>query len=172
MRTLSGAAAPAAEAAILERLRRTGGVRACVALRHSVEQVAPGLVGIRNPVISIPENLASELEPAEFESVLMHELAHVRRHDNFWSGLVHVVACLFWFHPLVWWMERRIAAESERACDDLVMQWGAPPDRYAAAILKVCRLQITVPVAGLSGIGSGLAGNTALTLTSVSQASG
>jgi hypothetical protein len=63
---------------------------------------------------------------------------------------------VFWFYPPVWWIERKIAFETERACDDLVVRWGAPRESYADAILKVCRLQIAAPLAGLSGIGSNL----------------
>jgi beta-lactamase regulating signal transducer with metallopeptidase domain len=148
--------APAAEAAILHRLRILAGVRRAVTLRHFTDLTAPGLTGIRKPVICIPETLASELEPAEFESVLLHELAHVRRWDNLGSAVVHAIACVFWFYPPTWWIERKIALEAERACDQLVVGWGAPGESYAAGILKVCRLQIAAPLAGVSGIGSNL----------------
>jgi hypothetical protein len=106
--------------------------------------------------ICIPRALANELEPAEFESVLLHELAHVRRWDNLCSAAVHAIACVFWFYPPIWWIECKIAFEAERACDDLVVRWGAPRESYADAILKVCRLHIAAPLAGVSGIGSNL----------------
>ncbi len=155
-RPLETVSAPAAEAAILRRLRILAGVRRAVALRHSTDLIAPGLRGICKPAICIPETLATELEPPEFESVLLHELAHVRRWDNLGSAVVHAIACAFWFYPLLWWIERRIAIEAERACDQLVVGWGAPGESYAAGILKVCRLQIAAPLAGVSGIGSNL----------------
>jgi len=148
--------APQAEVTILHRLRTQAGVRRSVSLRHSQDLIAPGLTGIFTPVICISEALQGELEPAEFESVLLHELAHVRRWDNLCSAVVHALACLCWFYPLLWWIERKIAFEAERACDDLVLRWGAPPESYADAILKVCRLQIAAPLAGVSGIGSRL----------------
>jgi beta-lactamase regulating signal transducer with metallopeptidase domain len=155
-RPLQTVSAPAAEAAILHRLRTQAGVRRGVTLRHSRDLSAPGLTGIFMPVICIPRTLANELEPAEFESVLLHELAHVRRWDNLCSAAVHALACVFWFYPPVWWIERKIAFEAERACDDLVVRWGAPRESYVDAILKVCRLQIAEPLAGVSGIGSNL----------------
>jgi beta-lactamase regulating signal transducer with metallopeptidase domain len=156
--SIPGTAASTAEIELLDRLRKTAGVRGPVALRHSARPLAPGLAGFWKPVIVIQENLATELEAGEFQAVLLHELAHVRRADNFWSAAAHVVTCLFWFHPLLWWLERRAVEESEQACDELVVRWGATPDGYAQAILKVCRQQIAVSLAGVSGIGSGLSG--------------
>jgi beta-lactamase regulating signal transducer with metallopeptidase domain len=148
--------APTAEAAILHRLRIQAGVRRNVSLRHSLGLSAPGLTGIFTPAICIPLTLANELEPAEFESVLLHELAHVRRWDNLCGAAVHAIACVFWIYPPIWWIERKIAFEAERACDDLVVRWGAPRESYADAILKVCRLHIAAPLPGVSGIGSNL----------------
>jgi beta-lactamase regulating signal transducer with metallopeptidase domain len=155
-RPLQTVPAPAAEAVILHRLRTQAGIRRDVTLRHSRNLIAPGLTGILTPVICVPKALADELEPAEFESVLLHELAHVRRWDNLCSAAVHAIACVFWFYPPLWWIERKIAFEAERACDDLVVRWGAPRESYADAILKVCRLHIAAPLAGVSGIGSNL----------------
>lgn len=150
--------ASAAEVELLQRLRRRAGIRQAVALRHSAQPLAPGVAGYWKPSILIHRDLVSELEAGEFESVLLHELAHVKRGDNLWSAAAHALACLFWFYPPIWWLERRALAESEQACDEWVVRWGAPPDRYAAAILKVCRSQIEVSLAGVSGIGSGLSG--------------
>ena len=59
------------------------------------------------------------------EAILAHELMHVRRHDNLTAALHMLVEAVFWFHPLVWWMERRMVEERERACDEAVIRWGA-----------------------------------------------
>lgn len=155
-RPIPATPASALEIAILQRLRTLAGVRRAVALRHSSGWAAPGLSGIRKPVISVPSTLVSDLEPAEFEAVLLHELAHLRRWDNLCSAIVHAIACVFWFYPLTWWIEREIGREAERACDQLVIGWGTPRESYASGILKVCRLQIAVPLAGVSGFGSNL----------------
>src|SRR4029453_9820291 len=61
---------------------------------------------------------------------------------------------VFWFHPLVWWLERRLIEESERACDEYVLQSGVTPRDYAEGILEVCRLAkdpSPVFVAGITG---------------------
>lgn len=59
---------------------------------------------------------------------------------------------VFWFHPLVWWIGRRIVHERERACDEEVMQLGNEPDTYAQGILKVCELYLESPLTCVPGI--------------------
>ena len=74
-----------------------------------------------HPVILLPDGIDAHLTPLQLESVLLHEMAHVRRRDNV-TGVIHrVVEILFWFHPLIWWMGARLHDERERACDEDVL---------------------------------------------------
>jgi beta-lactamase regulating signal transducer with metallopeptidase domain len=113
----------------------------------------PGVIGIRRPVLLVPEGIAERLSPAELRAVIDHELCHIRRRDNL-TGAVHMlVEALFWFHPLVWWLGARLIAERERACDEAVVR-ASDPRTYAEAILKICRLYLRQPLpcaAGVSG---------------------
>jgi beta-lactamase regulating signal transducer with metallopeptidase domain len=64
------------------------------------------------------------------------------------------VECLFWFHPLAWWIGARMMEERERACDEEVLARGGDPRTYAESILKVCELRLAPPpvlMAGVSG---------------------
>ena len=63
-----------------------------------------------------------------------------------------VVEAIFWFHPLVWWMERRLLDERERACDEAVLSAGNDPDEYVAGILSVCRFTLRAPLACVAGV--------------------
>jgi len=67
------------------------------------------------------------------------ELAHVRRHDLVWHMLGRVACALYWFHPLVWYSARKLRAESERACDDLVLNAGTQASDYADHLLQIVR---------------------------------
>ena len=82
----------------------------------------------------------------------MHELAHARRFDNLSAIFVHALVCLFWFHPLLWLVEKRLLIERERACDELVVACGIQPRAYAAGILKVCKFHFVGDAPGLCGM--------------------
>jgi bla regulator protein blaR1 len=136
----------------LDKIARRLRVRGHVVLRTTKARIEPGVTGIFRNIITVPEGLSRELETCEFEAVLLHELAHAKRRDNLSVGFVHLLTSLFWFHPMLWWIERRLIAEQERACDEIVLRSGATPDEYASGILKVCRFHLAGTAAGACGI--------------------
>jgi len=77
--------------------------------------------------------------PDRMHAVMLHELAHLKRHD--WPVLLlgRVVASLYWFHPLAWFVERAAKQECERACDDIVVSYGTKPSEYASHLLSIAR---------------------------------
>ncbi len=97
----------------------------------------PSAAGIWRPEVILPDGLAEELSAGELESVCAHELAHIRRRDNLTAAVTRAIAAAFWFHPLVWWMSRRMLAERELACDEMVVATGES-EAYASALSKVC----------------------------------
>lgn len=125
-----------------------------VPVRSSSAVREPGVFGIVNPVLLLPKEMHSQLTPEQLAAVLAHESAHVRRRDNL-TAAVHMLAQIaFWFHPLVWWIGRKLLQERERACDEAVLDAGHDRVAYATAIIDVCR-QFSSPramcVAGVSG---------------------
>ena len=128
-----------------------------VPLRIVAADHVPGARGWLRPYVVLPDGLSDQLSPRELQAVAAHEMAHIRRHDNFWAALAHAVVAVFWFHPLLWWMERRMLAERETACDEMVLRTGAEPGDYVAGLAKVCRMSFA-GAAGYAGItGSNLA---------------
>jgi uncharacterized protein (TIGR03435 family) len=104
------------------------------------------------PVLLWPAQLSRRLGDAHLEAILAHEVAHVHRRDNL-AALIHmVVEAVFWFDPFVWWIERRMIAERERACDEAVLRLGCPADVYADSLLKVSRFCVELPLPCISGI--------------------
>lgn len=146
-----------AEAAQLRTLTLQAGVNPDSVSGHTV---APGgwlgVAGIFRSRIIIPEGLFSRMEKAEVEAVLLHELSHVRRRDNLLRLLQAGVVALFWFHPLVWWLHRRLVWDSERACDEAVLRLTGANHAYATGLCKAVHhaLEITLPgVSGMSRMG-------------------
>jgi TPR repeat protein/beta-lactamase regulating signal transducer with metallopeptidase domain len=126
-----------------------------IPIKASSALLEPGLFGIFRPVLVLPAGIVASLTRQQLDAILTHELAHWRRHDNLWAALHMIVEGLFWFHPLVWWIGRRLVVERERACDEAVIQSSCERQVYAEAILKVCRNYLRQPLPCVSGVGGG-----------------
>lgn len=134
---------PVEEVALLQALRRQAqslGMK-CVPVLAWCESVAvPTVIGILKPTILLPLSLTSGLAADQVESVLAHELAHLRRYDHLVNLFQRVVESLLFFHPAVWWLSNRIRVEREHCCDDMVVACGAVPLDYAKSLLRVAEL--------------------------------
>jgi ankyrin repeat protein/beta-lactamase regulating signal transducer with metallopeptidase domain len=121
---------------LVASLRDALGIRRPVAVAATRRVAVPLAWGARRPTVLLPA-AAEAWDDAQRRDVLVHELAHVARHD--WlSQLAARVACaLYWFHPLAWVAARRLVLEAERACDDRVLAAGADSCDYAERLLKV-----------------------------------
>jgi bla regulator protein blaR1 len=115
-------------------------------------RLEPGVFGIFRPCLVLPEGIAEHLTTAQFESVLAHELCHVRRRDNLAAAVHMLVEALFWFHPLVWWIEARLVEERERACDEEVLRTVGDTQDYAEGIVEVCKFYLKSPLVCVSGV--------------------
>ena len=93
----------------------------------SKSALEPGILGIFHPVLLLPAGISERLNNEQLDAILMHELCHVRRHDNVAAALHMLVEALCWFHPLIWWIGRRLVDERERACDEEVLKLGTDP---------------------------------------------
>ena len=123
---------------LLEETKDKIGIRHDVQLALTASSAMPITLGVFRPTILLPESSESYSEPRR-SAVLLHELAHVRRHDCL-TQLVSQVACaLFWWHPLVWIGARQMRSLSERASDDLVIDAGTRPSEYAHDLLDMAR---------------------------------
>ncbi|MBW4698825.1 MAG: hypothetical protein KME03_13180 [Aphanocapsa lilacina HA4352-LM1] len=100
----------------------------------------PVAVGLFNPTVILPEALLAQLSDSELEQIALHELAHLRRWDD-WTNLVQkVIEALLCFHPAVLWIARRLDTEREIACDDAVIAATGKPLPYAACLARLIEL--------------------------------
>ncbi|HEV8146915.1 MAG TPA: M56 and DUF3738 domain-containing protein [Bryobacteraceae bacterium] len=118
----------------------------------SPTRLEPGVIGIRKPILLLPQGIADRLTPAQLQSILAHELCHVCRRDNLTAAIHMLVESIFWFHPLVWWIGARLVDERERACDEEVVRSGSEPQVYAEGILNVCKFYLQSPLSCASGV--------------------
>ena len=106
-------------------LRRA--VKVCV----SDDVRVPTAIGFFRPVVVMPRWLFHELPAAEMNQIVLHELAHLARWDD-WTNLAQkIVRATLFFHPAVWWIDQRLSLEREMACDDAVI--AATSDRHSYA---------------------------------------
>jgi beta-lactamase regulating signal transducer with metallopeptidase domain len=113
------------------------GSRRRIKLRFSDCIRVPAALGFFHPSIVIPRWAVRELPPEELKGILLHELAHLHRWDD-WTNLAQkVLKALFFFHPAVWWIESRLALEREMACDDMVLAHTANPKTYAESLVSL-----------------------------------
>jgi beta-lactamase regulating signal transducer with metallopeptidase domain len=129
-------------------------LHASIRVREHHGRLEPGVFGIFQPVLLLPQGISDRLRPEQLEAVFAHELSHVRRRDNLTAAIHMFVEALYWFHPLVWWIKHRLIDEQERACDEEVLRLGGDPQVYAESILKVCECYLAAPSMCVSGITS------------------
>lgn len=110
--------------------------------------VAPCAVGLWRVRVLVPQAWRT-WSRAGRDAVLVHELSHVARHDLLVAFVARLNRAVFWFHPIAWWLERRIAAAAEQACDEAVLLAGQDPQRYASVLVEMAK--------GLRGAGSRVA---------------
>jgi GWxTD domain-containing protein len=105
-----------------------------VRLLESCLAESPTVIGHFRPLILMPVGMLAGLSPSQIESILLHELAHIRRHDYLINTLQRYVEGLFFYHPAAWWISAVIRTEREHCCDDLAVSILGDPHEYAGAL--------------------------------------
>ncbi|HXE52194.1 MAG TPA: M56 family metallopeptidase [Tepidisphaeraceae bacterium] len=103
----------------LDQLSGLLGITWPVALRRCERISTPVLVGWLWPMVLVPASTLSELPASQLEALLLHELAHVRRHDYLINLIQTMVETVLFYHPAAWWIGRQIRIEREHCCDDI-----------------------------------------------------
>jgi Zn-dependent protease with chaperone function len=118
------------------RLVQLSGVRQLVRVGESVAVTAPLVGGWLRAIIFLPLGAVASMPAEQVEIILLHELAHIVRHDYLVNILQVLVETVFFYHPAVWAVSRRIRHERELACDDQTLAWRHEPRLYAEALSR------------------------------------
>jgi len=145
-----GDAAGAPLIATVSRLARQMNVRLPIDVLISRLIDSPSVAGWLRPVILLPAATLMNLTVQQLETVLAHELAHIRRHDYLINILQNLAETLFFYQPAIWWVSSRIRHERELCCDDLVVEVCGDAIGYARALTKLERLRVTSPELAMS----------------------
>ncbi len=132
---------------LLKRLSREMGVQRRVAIGMSDRVAAPLVLGVMRPMILLPMSVVSSLSVDQLEFVLLHELAHVRRHDNFVNLLQRFVEAIAFFHPAAWRISAWVRLERELCCDVAVLKRRASPTKYAETLASLAMPGLSAPYA-------------------------
>ncbi|HEX6036485.1 M56 family metallopeptidase, partial [Longimicrobium sp.] len=148
-------APPRALADAARRLADALGVRRTVAVLASTLVHVPTVVGWLRPVILVPVSALTGLAPRQLELLVLHELAHIRRHDYLVNLLQTVCETLLFHHPAVWYVGRQIRAEREHCCDELAVGLAGVRE-YAGALATLEALRQDAPALSVAANGGSL----------------
>jgi beta-lactamase regulating signal transducer with metallopeptidase domain len=127
---------------LIRKLRASAVPISCTGTNRQYESdrvTVPVTMGWLRPCILLPLDWR-DWPPDKLDAVLAHEGAHVRRHDGLIAALAHVNRCIFWFHPLAWMLEHRLALLAEQACDESAVATLGDCNRYAHFLLEMASL--------------------------------
>jgi beta-lactamase regulating signal transducer with metallopeptidase domain len=138
---------------LIDRLGERMGIRRRVVLLRSSRVEVPMVVGWVRPAILVPIAALSGLTALEMEAILIHELAHIRRHDYLVNLLQCMIETVMFHHPATWWISRVIRREREHCCDDIAVL--ACRDRLVYARALAAMEGLRAPAFSLSPAASG-----------------
>lgn len=136
-------------AEVLQTLARQWSLKVVPTLLETRNAIVPQVVGLLRPTILLPAAAVTGLSTQEIELVLVHELAHIRRHDMWVQLLQRLAETFLFFNPMLWYLSRRISTLREYCCDDITCRATADPEpelRYATALLRIVELGSPRPV--------------------------
>ncbi len=130
-------------AARARRLVRESGLSRPVFVGVSTRIKFPMAAGLGDPTILIPEYLLAKLEPAEMDAIVLHELVHLRRWDDWTKLLQRMIEAILFFNPVVHWIGRKLDQAREMACDDRVVAQTGQPTDYARCLTKLAEINVS-----------------------------
>jgi beta-lactamase regulating signal transducer with metallopeptidase domain len=116
------------------------GIDRTARLLVSSEIVSPMAVGFRRPAVIVPETLLTEFTAEELDHVILHELAHIARYDDWTNLFARIIGALLPIHPVAVWLIKNIGQEREVACDDWVVAMTGQARPYAASLTRLFEL--------------------------------
>ena len=139
-----------------EPIRVALGISRQVSIRLIEKMGVPFTARVWRPIVWMPVSILTLMTPEQIEALIAHELAHIRRLDWIWNSLQCVIEAVLFYHPAVWWLNRRIRQERENACDDLAVAVCGDAIVLAEALASLERVRMPGHMLALSADGGSL----------------
>jgi beta-lactamase regulating signal transducer with metallopeptidase domain len=110
----------------------------------------PTVAGWFRPVVLLPKGVLEKIDRPMLDSLVAHELAHIRRHDSAMNLVQTVIEDLLFFHPAMWWVTKSVRAEREACCDDDAVAICGDTLVYVRALSQAEQFRSSIPVIALS----------------------
>jgi len=117
------------------------GIKRPVSFLESALASGPMLVGYLKPVVIVPAGMITLLPVSQVETILMHELYHLKRRDYLVNIMQLFIEGILFYHPVVWIISANIRSEREHCCDDRVLRETDNPENYAKALIHIAEQQ-------------------------------
>lgn len=129
-----GRAADLSTVELVDHLRQELGITRRVRVVISQVCNCPAVAGVFWPALILPVSLLTDLSPQAIRAILLHELAHIRRHDYLVNLAQMLIEAVLFFNPAIWWIGRQICIEREACCDALAVRTTGEPIVYSQAL--------------------------------------
>lgn len=127
---------------IFTELANKVGITSAIELRISTQSIVPCVIGHLKPVVLLPIGILLGMTQAQIEVILLHELAHVRRHDYLLGLIQSILKTLFFFNPFLQWISNQLDKEREHACDDIAVTISQNPLLFANTLKEFAEMNI------------------------------
>lgn len=130
--------------AFVEYWRQSFRITRPVAVFSSDEYMSPFTVGLFRPKIFIPEQILDDMDRETVNSIIAHEMVHIKRFDHMWIRLQNVLQIIYFFNPVVWYANSQLNIARERLCDSEVLaRQVIPPETFGKSVIDVLKFNLT-----------------------------
>jgi hypothetical protein len=117
------------------------GIKRTVRFLESARASGPMIAGYLKPAVIVPAGMITMLPVSQIETILMHELYHLKRGDYLVNIMQLFIEGVLFYHPVVWIISELIRSEREHCCDDGVLRATGNPANYAKALIHIAEQQ-------------------------------
>lgn len=135
-------------------LQEAAGIKGKVLLQFSGKVNVSVMLGHLKPIILLPVALVNQLDIQQLETILLHELAHIKRNDYLWNILQTIMETFLFFNPAAWWLSVKVREEREHCCDDFVVDQSRETISYAHALLTLEEYRMASYPAAMAATGN------------------